>query len=215
MNIEALKAQVEAAKEAAKQKVAESVEIATLKAQLELETSPALLEAKARLAMKQSNTDKLAELIKVCEVMVSQLPIFSERMRDNRKWSSSHRYGYGNQIDLVFQLCTGITYSVEQHKTQMLAHTGLSQELLDSVLKGFGSPAYYSRNNNVVVDEVPYDLEVLSDALDVLQSELGINIDTSELTPEKFQLEFLRGANNANQQFSQAQEAIAEADLQL
>lgn len=215
MNIEALKAQVEAAKEAAKQKVAESVEIATLKAQLELETSPALLEAKAKLAMKQANTDKLADLIKVCEVMVSQLPIYSERMRDNRKWSGSHRYGYGNQIDLVFQLCTGITYSVEQHKTQMLAHTGLSQELLDSVLKGFGSPAYYSRNNNVVVDEVPYDLDMLHGALDVLQSELGINIDTSELTPEKLQLEFLRGANNANQQFNQAQEAIAEADLQL
>lgn len=215
MNIEQLKAQVEAAKLASAQKVKEQAEIASLKATLALETSEALMEAKAKMAFKQNNTDKLAGLVKECEAIVTSLPVYSERMRDNRKWSGSHRYGYGTQIDLVFQLCTGITYSVEQHKELMLAHTGLNQELLDSVLRGFGSAAYYSRNNNVVVDEVKYDLAELVDSLEVLQSVLGVIIDMSVITPAKFELEFLRGSNNAEQQFMQAQEAIAEADLEL
>lgn len=215
MNIEALKAQVEAAKLESARKVAEAAEVASLKATLALETSEALMEAKAKLAFKQSNTDKLAGLVKECEAIVSQLPVYSERMRDNRKWSGSHRYGYGAQIDLVYQLCTGITYSVEQHKDLMLAHTGLNQELLDSVLRGFGSPAYYSRNNNVVVDEVPYNVAELKDAISVLQSALGIIVDTSELTDIKFELEFLRGSNNAQQQFMMAQEAIAEAEFEV
>jgi hypothetical protein len=49
----------------------------------------------------------------------------------------------------------------------------------------------------------------------VLQSDLGVSIDTKALNEQTVTLEFLRAQNNAYGQLQQAQEAIAEADFTM
>lgn len=215
MNIEELKAQLKAVQEQNATKIKEAAEVATLKAQLALETSPTLLAAKAQLAFTGEQTAKLERLVKECEAIISSIPVHNPKTRDNRKWNATHRYTFGSQVDLMYQLASGITYSCQEHKQLLLAHTGLNPELLDQLLKAFGTPTYYSRNNHAVVEAKPYNVDAVKSVIQVMQSELGVTVDTSALTEENFEYEFLRAENNATEALRQANEAIAEADFAI
>jgi hypothetical protein len=78
-----------------------------------------------------------------------------------------------------------------------------------------GAPSYYSRNDHAVVEEKSPNLSMIHATLQVLQSQLGVTIDVSEITQEALQLEFVRASNTAYKQHQQAMEAIAEAHLEM
>lgn len=215
LNIEELKAQVAAAKTEAEKQIKEATEVAILKAQLALETNPALIKAKAHMAFIGQQTAKLEQMVKECEAIVVSMPIHNPKTRDNRVWNGAHRYTFGTQIDLMYQLASGIQYSCAEHKQLLIAHTGLNQELIEQFLKGFGMPTYYSRSNHAIVEAKPYNLAQVKDAVDIMQSVLEISVDTSELTEENFQYEFERAKSTADEALKQANEAIAEADFAL
>jgi hypothetical protein len=141
--------------------------------------------------------------------------VYNSKTRQNRVWSGGHRYGFGTQVDLMYQLATGILYACQEHKQLLLAHTGLNLELLEQFVKAFGTPTYYSRNYHTVIDQRPYDVELVKATVDVMQSELGVVIDTSELTAGNFKAEFERAEATANNNLHQAEEAIKEADFSL
>jgi hypothetical protein len=215
MNIKELKAQVAAVKKANKAKLEEKVQVALLQAQLTVETNESLLEAKALLATRNEQTRKLTMLVDECKSIVDNMPIYNSKTDDNRKWVTKYRSAFGNQINLVYQLVTGILYSCQEHKEFLLAHIGLNQELIEQTNHAFGSPAYYNRNYNVVVEATAYDLDMVKAHLKILQSELGITFDMSELTKENFDKEFQRAELLAQKVYEEAQEAIAEADMEF
>jgi hypothetical protein len=215
MNIELLKAQVAAQVEANTARVKEAAEVARLEAKLKLETSEDLFQARVKLEASAYVTRKLESLVQECEALVASMPVHNPKTRENRKWAGSHRYAYGSQVDLAYNLATGILYACQEHKQLLLAHTGLNMQLLQEIVEAFGSPAYYSRMNNSIVDERPADIYRLHNALAVLQSDLGVSIDTKALNEQAVTLEFLRAQNNAYSQLQQAQEAIAEADFTM
>ena len=199
----------------AKDKIMEAAEIAKLKATIALNTNDNLLAAKARLLMSEQDSNKLETLIKECSEIISSTPVHNKKTRENRKWSGQHRYGYGAQVDAVYQLATGIMYSCQEHKELLLMHTGLSMELLNQIVESFGNPAYYSNNTHAIVDEVPVSLDSLKTALDIIQSELGVVINTSKLTANNVELESVKAEINANKQLESAVEAISNADFAI
>jgi len=215
MNINELKAQVEAQVAANTARVQEAVEIARLEAKLKLETSEELFQARVKLEASAAVTRKLESLVQECETIVSSMPIHNPKTRENRKWVGGHRYAYGKQIDLAYNLATGILYACQEHKQLLLAHTGLDIQLLQELVETFGTPSYYSRINHAMVPEKPADLDRLTSILAVLQSELGMTIDTKALTQENLNLEFVKAQNNALAQFNQAEQAIEEADFTM
>jgi hypothetical protein len=215
MNIELLKAKLEAQVEANAARVKDAVEVIRLEAKLALETSEQLFNARVRLEASAAVTRKLDSLVKECEALVASMPVHNPKTRENRKWAGGHRYAYGTQVDLAYNLATGILYACQEHKQLLVAHTGLDVQLLQEIVEAFGSPAYYSRMNNSIVDERPADIYRLHNALTVLQSDLGVSIDTKALNEQTVTLEFLRAQNNAYSQLQQAQEAIAEADFTM
>lgn len=215
MNIQDLKAQVKAAQEANEKRIAEAAELATLQATLKLESSETLFNSKVKLAASSAQTKVLQELVDQCAAIVDSVPITNPKTRTARKWAASRRFTFGTQINLMYQLATGILYSCAEHKQLLLAHTGLDAELLEQVVESFGTPTYYSRNYNTVVDAKPHDLESVQAAIAVMQSELGVVVDTSLLTDEQFSLEFGRAQITAHENKAKAEEAIAEADFEI
>lgn len=215
MNIEQLKAQVAEAQQANAEKIRTAAEVARLEATLKLENSPALFASKVRLATSGAQTAKLQQLVDECSAIVASMPIHNPKTRTNRKWNGAHRFGYGTQIDLMYQLATGILYSCAEHKQLLLAHTGLDLEVLEQMVEAFGTPTYYSRNHNTVVKSKPYCLDLVKAVVDVMQSELSVVVDTSKLTADRFEYEFIRAENIAEDTRLQAEEAISKADFQM
>lgn len=215
MNIEELKAKAEAIKAANAEKLREKVEVALLQATIEREGSEELLNARAAMEASRLQTEKLQSIVGTCEGMIASVPIHNRKSDDVRKWMGKHRYNYGTQIDLMYQIVTGILYSCQEHKDLLLIETGLNMELVEQAVNAFGTPAYYSRNNNVIVEEVPYNLPAIRNVVELLQSELGVTVDTHKLTEKNFEKEFLIAQETAIKAYEQAQEAIAEADFTL
>ena len=215
MNIEQLKAQVEQMKTTNMAKIKEAAEVARLQATIKLESSPELFEAKVRLQATAQQTSTLQQLVNECSAIVASMPVHNPKTRTNRVWSGGHRYNYGTQVDLMYQLTTGILYACAEHKQLLLAHTGLNTELLNQLVESFGSPSYYSRNYHTIVEAKPANIDKLQAALAVMQSELGIVTDTGNVTNDNLELEFLRGEATANANFAQANEAMQEADFAL
>lgn len=215
LNIEQLKAQVEQMKTANMAKIKEAAEIARLQATIKLESSAELFESKVRLQATAQQTSTLQQLVDECAAIVASMPMHNTKTRTNRVWSGGHRYNYGTQVDLMYQLATGILYACAEHKQLLLAHTGLNTELLSQLVESFGSPSYYSRNYHTIVEAKPANIDKLQAALAVMQSELGVVADTGNVTSDNLELEFLRGEATANANFAQANEAMQEADFAL
>lgn len=215
MNIEQLKAQVKAKQEANAARIREAAEVARLEATLKLEESPALFNARVKVEAAAQQTRTLETLVKECNAIVTATPIHNPKTRSNRVWAGGRRFAYGTQIDLMYQLATGILFSCQEHKELLLAHTGLNGELLEQFVDAFGTPMYYSRNHNEIVEAKPYDVERVGSVVDVMQSELGVVVDTAKLTKDSFEGEFLKAENTAQTQLDAAVEAIAEADFEV
>lgn len=215
MNIEQLKVQVAEMQKANAEKIQHAAQVARLEATLKLESSPALFAAKVKIAATGAQTAVLQKLVDECGAIISSMPVNNPKTRSSRKWSGAHRYGYGTQIDLMYQLATGVLYSCADHKPLLLAHTGLDLEVLEQVVDAFGAPTYYSRNHHTIVDSKPYCLDLVKAVVDVMQSELSVVVDTTKLTEEQFEYEFLRAENTATENMKQADEAITEADFKM
>jgi hypothetical protein len=215
MTITQLKAQVAKTVKANMVKIREASEIARLTATLKLEASPELFKAKVSLAVNNSQTETLQNMVNECIQIVASVPVYNSKTRTNRVWAGGHRYNYGTQIDLMYQLATGILYSCQEHKQLLLSHSGLNAELLEQVVKAFGSPMYYSRTYHSIVEAKPASIELIKSTVNVMQSELGIVVSTAELNANNLESEFVRGEINAHAQMKAAVEAIEESDLQL
>ena len=215
VNIEQLRAQVERLQAENLAKVREAAEIARLEATLMLESSEDLFNAKVKLAANGQQTAQLQKLVDECAQIVASVPVYNSKTRTNRQWAGSHKYNYGTQIDLMYQLATGILYACAEHKQLLLAHTGLDLELLEQMVKAFGTPTYYSRNYHSVVEEKPYDLAMVKSTVQVMQSTLGVVIDTTSINSTVFENEFKSARVTASLQYDQSSEAIAEADFEM
>jgi len=195
--------------------IKERAEVARLEATLKLESNPVLLNAKVQLAVKDEQTQKLQKLVEECAGIIASVPIHNTKTRTERVWAGNHRFNYGTQIDLLYQLATGILYSCQEHKQLLLAHVPVSLELLEQFIQAFGTPSYYSRNHHVVVESKPADIKTLEAVIAVLQSELGVVIDTSALNEKNVEAEFVRAEATALQTYDTAAEAISKADFVL
>ena len=215
LSVTALKAKLKATQKASATRIAEATAKAILEATIALESSPALFASKVQLSVSSQNTDALQNLINQCEVIINDMPITNPKSRTTRVWAGSRRFAFGSQINLMYQLVTGILYSCAEHKQLLLAHTGLTGELLEQFAEAFGTPAYYSRNFNTLVEAKPYTIENVMSAVAVMQSELNVVVDTSQLTVANFSLEFGKGEVTAETNKLKADEAIAEADMQI
>ena len=214
-SLKALQAKVKAAQKANAAKIVEAALEASLKATLKLESSEVLFKSKVKLAIVSQHTKTLQDLVNECSAIVDTMPVHNKNTGTDRKWSSVYRFAFGSQINLMYQLAAGIMYSCAEHKQLLLAHTKLNSELLEQFVEAFGAPAYYSRNVNKIIEAKPYTIDDVIATVNVMQSELGVVVDTKLLTTEEFSLEFGKGEITAQTNLLAAEEAIAKAGFEL
>ena len=211
----ALQAKVKAIQKANEVKLAAAVLEANLSATLALESSEELFKAKVKLSVISKNTKKLQSLVDVCSGIIDETPVHNNKTRATREWAGTRRFDFGTQINLVHQLITGIMYSCSEHKQLLLAHTGLDIELVEQAKAAFGTTAYYATKTNLYTAAKPYNVEEVKSTVAVLQSVLGVVVDTSLLTEHIFKNEFDGGEIRANDDLLKANSAIEDMETSL
>jgi hypothetical protein len=196
--LEQLKIQAKASLEAAITKAKEEAEERRYNAII----SGGVDRVMAISAVKEATSEELKAVEMACSMIVKDLPLTNKATREIRKWNPSRVYGYGNQIGALVGILSGIQYSAAEHRLQMLATTGLNEQIIEDTLNAFGSPAYFSAKYETIVPEKPYCINSIKNSLEVLEIKLNINLDkdaiTEELLSKQFESARLRAETERN-----------------
>ena len=186
---EELKAKLATINEAAIAAVKENLEIIELTKQVKVaevklarQSDPKFIQAKTIASIAQETADAIQAVETTCQAIIESMPIFSKKTRENRKWNPSNFYGLGSHISGIYRILTGILYSTTDHKTMLLAETGLYEDLVESTINAFGNTAYYTDTHKVVVPAVPYNYDLLVSNLTLISDILNINPDMQLVT---------------------------------
>lgn len=196
--LEQLKIQAKASLEAAIAKAKEEAEERRYNAII----SGGVDRVMAIAAVKEATSEELKAIEMACSMIVKDLPLTNKATREIRKWNPSRVYGYGNQIGALVGILSGIQYSAAEHRLQMLATTGLNEQIIEDTLNAFGSPSYFSAKYETIVPEKPYCINSIKNSLEVLEIKLNINLDkdaiTEELLSKQFESARLRAETERN-----------------
>ena len=196
--LEQLKIQAKASLEAAITKAKEEAEERRYNAII----SGGVDRVMAISAVKEATSEELKAVEMACSMIVKDLPLTNKTTREIRKWNPSRVYGYGNQIGALVGILSGIQYSAAEHRLQMLATTGLNEQIIEDTLNAFGSPSYFSAKYETIVPEKPYCINSIKNSLEVLEIKLNINLDkdaiTEELLSKQFESARLRAETERN-----------------
>ena len=196
--LEQLKIQAKASLEAAIAKAKEEAEERRYNAII----SGGVDRVMAIAAVKEATSEELKAIEMACSMIVKDLPLTNKATREIRKWNPSRVYGYGNQIGALVGILSGIQYSAAEHRLQMLATTGLNEQIIEDTLNAFGSPAYFSAKYETIVPEKLYCINSIKNSLEVLEIKLNINLDkdaiTEELLSKQFESARLRAETERN-----------------
>lgn len=191
--IQEMKAQAQA-------QVQAKMEQAKLAAAEKLYSSERFLELMAEQAIKEETSTAINELELACKSIVEDNPIFNPKMKQNRTWNPSKRFGFGSDIANLMGLLSGIQYSVSEHRNLMISITNLTESLIEQTLNALGTQPYYSTNHHTVVEGTRGNASELVKCLTLVEATLGIQLDKSLVTQERMDRQFdlaqLR-ANNA------------------
>ena len=196
--LEQLKIQAKASLEAAIAKAKEEAEERRYNAII----SGGVDRVMAIAAVKEATSEELKAIEMACSMIVKDLPLTNKATREIRKWNPSRVYGYGNQIGALVGILSGTQYSAAEHRLQMLATTGLNEQIIEDTLNAFGSPSYFSAKYETIVPEKPYCINSIKNSLEVLEIKLNINLDkdaiTEELLSKQFESARLRAETERN-----------------
>lgn len=199
--LQAMRDMLKAKREAAKEGLAVKAEVAQINAEMKLLDNPALEAARVAAEVKRLNNEKLSSLIKQCEIIVKDTPVYDDRRKANREFRTARYFGLGDQIDKLYGLLTGVQYSVAEHKEEMLAVTNLNEETIESAIEAFGQPASYY--NEVMREEIPTTAKDLREALALVAEEIGIIVDINKITDSKVDAMFTAARAKANRELAE------------
>lgn len=207
---------LEAMKAEAKKKAKEAVEQANMQAeyfiaeaQIARATNSDITRSIAMAQAANATTAKLERLEAECTAVVAAMPVYSARTRENRKFNPTRFYGLGNDIAIVIGLLSGINYAAREHRTQLMAKTGLNSTIIEQTLESLGSLSYYSKNYGVVVEAKPYSVESLKANLDTVAAMMNISLDTSVINENSMKALWLNAEVRALKQYNEAMDGDA------
>ena len=100
-------------------------------------------------------------------------------------------------------------YAAREHRTQLMAKTGLNSTIIEQTLESLGSLSYYSKNYGVVVEAKPYSVEALKANLGTVAAMLNISLDTSVINEDSMKALWLNAEVRALKQYNEAMDGDA------
>jgi hypothetical protein len=199
-----LLAQIAQLKAAQALAVAEATERRKLEAQIRVLTNPNSVEAQASLQAKADVKATLQALLEDCAAIVSKDPVKKTNGdTGNREFRPSYNYTFGDQLSLVAGLVTGIKYSVAQHRTQLLAHVGLDEQLVSDLADAFGISARYDKTNHAILPGVEADVDTLISLVPLVEQALLIELDKKKLSHQAYASEKANAMSRAQRQYNE------------
>ena len=172
-------------------------QVAAAEIKLARQLDPKFILAKTNASIAQETAEAIQAIESKCQAVIESMPIFSKKTRENRKWNPSNYYGLGSHICGIYRILTGILYSTTDHKTMLLAETGLYEDLVESTINAFGNTAYYSETHKVIVPAIPYNSDTLVANLTLIADILNINPDMKAVTEANLSKIFKSAEDNA------------------
>lgn len=187
-----LQAEVNLATTQAMSNAKEAAQLNVLTAQLALVNSEVFQLALINEAKQTAKLQAMGKYINQCKEVVIMNPVRDTVRRTDKKWNGTPTFGLGKDVELLHTLCTGILYSVEQHKEIMVAITKVNLDTVERFLNALGRTSYYSQRFGCIVDEVPHQVKEAKQTAMLLATQLGLVLDTNLLTDATFEA---RGAS--------------------
>lgn len=180
VDLEKLRAELAIATAASNEQLTNMTEARRITAQIELVKDPKMQEARVSAEIDRINTQQLDDIILKAGIIVDSKPVMDTRRRENRKFSPSRFFGLGAQIDKVYQVLTGVLYSTDAHKPELLTLTNLDTNLIETTVEAFGTPRSYY--NGTERPEVPANVSKLRPNLALISTKMGLTLDLSNIT---------------------------------
>ena len=199
-SIQEMKAAIEAKTAALIAQTKEKAEMAALTAQMKVLDSEAYQQAKVTQAINEAKQTMLTDKIEECKGIISTIPVHDKKTRQDKKWAGRPTYGLGKDIELLHELCSGVLYAVNEHKSLMLANTGLNPNTVEQFLTSLGNASYYSTAYSTIIEEVPYNIEALNQSVMLLGEQLGVVFDATMLTEASMADRFKKAAIKAEKE---------------
>lgn len=206
--LELLRAQLQEKATLIANQVKEQAEIAKLEATIGLLENPVYQNNLVNIQRQQDSISRLQSKLVECEAVVTAMPIYDSIRKQDKRWNARPVYGFGIEINVLYQLLTGIMYSTRAHKEVMLAQTGLTEALIESTVTAFGNPAYYSLRDNAVVPATPANVKQLQSLLPVIANILDVELPMSSITEANFNAKFEEALQRAER--DQAQHTLTQ-----
>lgn len=191
-----MKARLAKRQEQIKVEVSEASELRRLTAKLEVLDNPRIQASMVSASIKRATTTKLVQLHEQCAVIIEETPLYNERTQQDRAWRPRRYFDLGNQVDLMYQLLSGIMYSAQDHKDQLLDLVDLDMDMIETAVTAFGTPASFYQG--ILTSEEPFDADVLASSLTLIGDKLDIDIDMTSVTYSKLRTKFIRARNKAS-----------------
>lgn len=150
------------------------------------------LNTRAAVAIygKGKNIELFNSMNTACKRIVESMPVYSKRLKEDRKWNPSKRYAYGPDIAEITGICSGIQYSAMEHRSAMLQVTDISEAFCNLWNQAIGRLPYYSEKTGAVELGTKPDKDLLLGLIYALEDQFEVIIDKSLLTDGAVNTEF-------------------------
>lgn len=153
-------------------------------------TSDLAVRAAVCIYGKNKNITLFNDMNNACKQIVEQMPVYSKRLKEDRKWNPSKRYAFGNDIAEITGICSGIQYAAAEHRTEMLASVRLDEAFVSLWNQAIGRLPYYSEKGRVVETGNKVDKELLLGLIYAFEDQFECIIDKSQLTDSTIDKEY-------------------------
>ena len=116
---------------------------------------------------------------------------------DSRKVSKV--FGYGLIVNKILTVVQAIQYAKAEEKAELLAMSGLSEQLVEDILDSYGNTAYFSRKEVAIKPSIPMNIPKLKELLQLAIMDLGLvsDISMAKLNEETVQYFYDKAQVNA------------------
>ena len=178
-------------------------------------------ELETRKVAKQAEVKELIELTKVTqEINKIDSPLYNKRelsLRDNmvldtiistieEQYAADDRkmsvtFGYGILPNKIITIMKSIQYSKHAEKEELMMMCGVSEQSVEDVLDAFGNTAYYSKNDNTIVESIPMDIAKVKEllALAAIDMQLVSTLDLGKFNSTNVDYQYKRSQLKADE----------------
>ncbi len=170
-------AEIQAAIKAAQTKIAQIKAGAAKARQLANLNDDILLQAQAKVEIRQDDVMKLKNMIHHCKAIVESVEVFDHRTKQNKKWSNSSNFSFDLLTQLLTNLLGNVQYSHPSHRELMIQMVPVPETVITEVNELFNGNTRFSPLQGVILEGKAGKSSEFISTMKLVGSYLGVEFD--------------------------------------